>query len=270
MPNNLLVWDAQTAAFPTATLWADDEDMKLDTIVDFLDGMLKVKAHGEDSGLKLTGRKKICIIGGAVDLSLYAINKASQAGCDFLFTHHDAWSSTGAELAEKKSELLRQRKISTYISHDPLDLHSELGTAFSLARALNWHISDSFMNNLGVIPEVNNVFTLEESIPHISATLGNKPYVVPAGGKIDRVGIIAGWGARPEWMSEARAKGATTFLSGEAIHFGKLYAKESGMNLILAGHYATELPAVKVLLDCIWKEYNIETELIKDEISAEL
>ena len=270
MPNNLLVWDAQTAAFPTATLWADDEDMKLDTIVDFLDGMLKVKAHGEDSGLKLTGRKKICKIGGAVDLSLYAINKASQAGCDFLFTHHDAWSSTDAELAEKKSELLRQRKISTYVSHDPLDLHSELGTAFSLARALNWHISDSFMNNLGVIAEVNNVSTLEESIPHISATLGNKPYVVPAGGKIDRVGIIAGWGARPEWMSEARAKGATTFLSGEAIHFGKLYAKESGMNLILAGHYATELPAVKVLLDCIWKEFNIETELIKDEISAEL
>jgi putative NIF3 family GTP cyclohydrolase 1 type 2 len=42
------------------------------------------------------------------------------------------------------------------------------------------------------------------------------------------------------------------------------------MNLILAGHYATELPAVKVLLDCIWKEFNIETELIKDEISAEL
>ena len=59
-------------------------------------------------------------------------------------------------------------------------------------------------------------------------------------------------------------------MSGEAIHFGKLYAKESGMNLILAGHYATELPAVKVLLDCIWKEFNIETELIKDEISAEL
>jgi len=244
--------------------------MKLDTIVNFLDGILKVKAHGENSGLKLTGRTKISKIGGAVDLSLSAIKQASQTGCDFLFTHHDAWSSTDADLAEKKTEFLRQRKISTYVSHDPLDLHPELGTAVSLARALSWHISDSFMNNLGVIAEVNNIFTLEELIPHVSATLNNKLYVVPAGGKIDRVGIIAGWGARPEWMSEARAKGATTFLSGEAIHFGKLYAKESCMNLILSGHYATEVPAVKVLLNSIKNEFNIETEFIKDEISAEL
>ena len=42
------------------------------------------------------------------------------------------------------------------------------------------------------------------------------------------------------------------------------------MNLILSGHYATELPAVKVLLDCIGKEFNIETELIVDKTSADL
>ena len=244
--------------------------MKLDTIVNFLDKILKIRAHGGNSGLKITGRTKIRKIGGAVDLSLYAINHANRTGCDFLFTHHDAWSSTDAELAEKKSEFLRQFKISSYVSHDPLDLHSELGTAVSLARSLSWHISDSFLDNLGVIAEVTNVSTLEELIPHISAILGNNPYVLPAGRKIERVGIIAGWGARPKWMSEARAKGATTFLSGEAIHFGKLYARESGMNLILSGHYATELPAVKVLLDCIGKEFSIETELIVDKTSADL
>ena len=220
--------------------------------------------------MKLTGRTEVRKVGGAVDLSLSAISQANQKGCDFLFTHHDAWSSTDAELAEKKRDLLRQCKISSYVSHDPLDLHPQLGTAVSLARVLRWHISDFFMDNLGLIAEVNGVSTLEELVLHVSAIMGNTPCVIPAEAEIDRVGMIAGWGARPEWMSEARAKGATTFLSGEAIHFGRLYAKESGMNLILAGHYATELPAVKVLLDCMAKEFNIETLLIKDQISAGL
>lgn len=244
--------------------------MELDAIVNYLDGYLNVKAHGEDSGLKVTGRKKVRKFSAAVDLSLSAINQAKQTGCDFLFTHHDAWNSTDAELADTKIDLLRRYEISTYVSHDPLDLHEEIGTSISLARRLNLHVSASFLNHLGVIAETKGKFTLEELVQHIAATLDNHPYFVGTDRNVDRIAIIAGWGARPEWMSEARVKGATTFLSGESIHFGKLYAKESGMNLILAGHYATELPAIQMLLEHIKTKYDIETELIKDEISAAL
>jgi putative NIF3 family GTP cyclohydrolase 1 type 2 len=76
--------------------------------------------------------------------------------------------------------------------------------------------------------------------------------------------------ARSGRQNIAEGKGATTFLSGEAIHFGKLYARESGMNLILAGHYETELPAVQALLERVASGCGVETQLIRDETSAGL
>ena len=242
--------------------------MNLDKIVKYLDGFLNVKAHGEETGLKTKGKTKVRKLAAAVDLSLNAIDQAKQKGCDFLFTHHDAWKSTDAELAEKKVHLLNEYGISTYVSHDPLDAHSEIGTSISLARALAWSDSSFFLDNIGVIVEPNGISSFDELTQHIEATLNTKLQIVRGDQNIHRIAIVAGWGARPVWMSEAKAKGATTFLSGEAIHFGKLYAKESGMNLILAGHYATELPAIEKLLECIGKEYSIETELIVDKTSA--
>jgi putative NIF3 family GTP cyclohydrolase 1 type 2 len=59
-------------------------------------------------------------------------------------------------------------------------------------------------------------------------------------------------------------------LSGEAIHFGKLYALESEMNLILAGHYATELPGVQRVLDRIKQHFDIETAMLADPVSASI
>ena len=71
-------------------------------------------------------------------------------------------------------------------------------------------------------------------------------------------------------MAEAKVKGAATILSGEWSVFGKLYAREAGLNLILAGHYATELPAVRALLGHISRNGDVETDLIQDPISAAL
>lgn len=101
---------------------------------------------------------------------------------------------------------------------------------------------------------------MEQLAAHVETALGSQVNLVAGNCSTERIGVIAGWGARPEWMAEARAMGAATFLSGEAIHFGKLYAKESGMNLILAGHYATELPAVRALLERVATECDVERE----------
>ncbi len=244
--------------------------MKLETIVEFLDGFLNVRAHGEDTGLKHSGGSDVHRIGGAVDLSLEAIEQAKATECDLLFVHHDAWSSTDADLVDRKYGLLKKHNISLYVSHDPLDLHPEVGTAAALVQTLGWKVSSTFMDGLGVLAEPIGNPTVEEAARHVAATLGAESRLVSTGPDLQFIAVIAGWGARPEWMAEAGAKGATTFLSGEAIHFGRLYARESGMNLILAGHYATELPAVRALLDHVAREYGLETELIEDAVSAGL
>ena len=87
---------------------------------------------------------------------------------------------------------------------------------------------------------------------------------------VSLIGSIAGWRTCPEWMRLPRTEGAETFLSGEAIHFGKLYAQEVGMNLILAGHYATELPAVQSVVEKLEQMFSVETAILSDQSSVVL
>ena len=109
--------------------------MKLDAIVHFLDGFLNPKAYGQDTGLRISCAAEVRKVGAAVNLSFYAIEQAKHSGCDLLFTHHDAWDSTDADLVDRKHELLRRHNISLYVSHDPLDHHPEFGTSVVLAHS---------------------------------------------------------------------------------------------------------------------------------------
>ncbi len=43
------------------------------------------------------------------------------------------------------------------------------------------------------------------------------------------------------------AEGIDTFITGEAPHWAAIAAEEMGINLLLAGHYATETFGVKAL-----------------------
>ena len=67
-------------------------------------------------------------------------------------------------------------------------------------------------------------------------------------------------------MARARALGCDTFLSGEAIFFGILFAKEAGLNLVLAGHYATEVPGVLALAARIARDLHLDVTFIPEEI----
>jgi putative NIF3 family GTP cyclohydrolase 1 type 2 len=69
-----------------------------------------------------------------------------------------------------------------------------------------------------------------------------------APGKSERVrqlGIVTG-GAGGE-IAKAAAAGVDTFLTGEGSHWTFTAAEELGVNLIYAGHYATETFGVKAL-----------------------
>ena len=80
------------------------------------------------------------------------------------------------------------------------------------------------------------------------------------------VGIVTGWGGRPEWMAEAQSLGCDTFLTGEAIMFGMLFAKEAGLNLVAPGHYATETPGVMALGARLSRELKLDVTYIPEEI----
>jgi putative NIF3 family GTP cyclohydrolase 1 type 2 len=73
--------------------------------------------------------------------------------------------------------------------------------------------------------------------------------------KTGAIGIITG-GAGSE-IYKVGQEGIDTFITGEAPHWAAVAADELGMNLLLGGHYATEVFGVKALAARLSKRFKI-------------
>lgn len=252
-------------------MWRVKTMIEVSKLTSFLDSYLSSDKYDKDSNGLVFGdlNRKISKIAGVVNLSFHCINEIIEKKYDFVISHHAAWKSTDAKFSKDKYDLLSERNIGLYITHDSLDYHSEISTGISLANCLGWKIKGHFLNNLGVIAEPNTNLP-NEICKQIEATLGARVEKYENNSNWSLVGIIPGWGARPEWIEAGMNEGINIFLSGEAIHFGKLYAYESSINLLLAGHYASEKPGIKNLLRVLGNNFAIKTEFIDDINSNKL
>ena len=97
---------------------------------------------------------------------------------------------------------------------------------------------------MGELPES---MPFAEFVDTVRAKLGYGPLegVGTADRIVRRVGIVCGSGG--EFLGEAIRRGCDVFLTGEARFHAALEARAAGIGLILAGHYATERPALEHL-----------------------
>jgi putative NIF3 family GTP cyclohydrolase 1 type 2 len=80
--------------------------------------------------------------------------------------------------------------------------------------------------------------------------------LVPGGPmKVGRVGIITGGGG--SYIGAARAAGLDTFITGEGAHHTYFDAMEGGINVIYAGHYATEHLGVQALAARLGEQFQL-------------
>jgi putative NIF3 family GTP cyclohydrolase 1 type 2 len=238
-------------------------------VKDYLDKLLNVAGMAEDSnGLIVGGQPMVTKVGLAVNCSLQAIESARERRCDLLLTHHAAWGSTDAHLVDRKYGRLRQLGINLYVAHDCLDLARNFGTPDALARAVRVANQGPFKPDGQQEFGVHGLTTgrLPDFVTRVANQLGTEPRRWKNSESFGHIAIVPGWGGRPEWMARAQQVGCDTFLTGEAIMFGLLFAKEAGMNLILAGHTATEVPGVMALGSRIARDLKLDITFIPEEI----
>jgi dinuclear metal center YbgI/SA1388 family protein len=98
--------------------------------------------------------------------------------------------------------------------------------------------------------------TLAELVEMIKSRLGVSTLQVVGdlAGRVARVGICCGSGG--ELLSAAIAAGCDAFFTGEARFHNCLEARSAGISLILAGHYATERPAMELLAAILQQEFS--------------
>jgi dinuclear metal center YbgI/SA1388 family protein len=237
-------------------------------VKEYLDELLQVSGLDEaGNGLIVGGRPGVSKVGLAVNCSFQAIEGAAERGCDLFVTHHAAWPTIDLHLSEKKYDRLRQLGINYYAAHECLDLAREFGTADALARAVRVAVQGTFeIEGEGI--GVHGVTTghLPEFVTRVGNRLGTEPRKWKNTDSFGHVGVVPGWGGRTDLMTQAQELGCDTFLTGETSLFGILFAKETGMNLIIAGHHATETPGMMALSTRIAQDLELDVTFIPEEV----
>ena len=190
----------------------------------------------------------------AVDAATATITAAADAGADALVVHHGlSWGGIDrvTDRSYDRIAALIDNDIALYVSHLPLDGHQTLGNAAVLADLLGLDTTKPFgsmgpvtVGQQGTAPAS---LTRAEIVTTLTTELATDDVqVLDCGPKNpDQIAIVTGSGT--DWLDEAREAGADTLITGEGKQQVYHRAKEAGLNVILAGHYATETGGVQAL-----------------------
>ena len=244
---------------------------ELQEIVEYLDDYLDVDGirdyPGAHNGLQVENRSPVERVSGATDACQATIEAAAVAGSQLLIVHHglfwgEVWPAVGATY--RRLRALIDADMAVYSAHLPLDIHPEVGNNVLLARALDLDVEGRFgelrdADGFGVwatadLPRV-------ELAERIGRVCGGPPLVIEGGPThVRRIGIVTGGGA--SLIRQAHAAGLDTFLTGEGSHHTFHEATELGINVLYAGHYATETLGVKALARQTAERFGLEWEFV--------
>lgn len=220
------------------------------------------------NGLQLDNSGRVMKIAAAVDACEAVVAEAVERGVSLLLVHHGLmWDQhcaafTGARY--RKLKLAIHGDLAIFSSHLPLDAHPEVGNAAQLAHALGLrHVAPFFpykTESVGMRGEIETNFT--DLLNRVRDAVGDAPVTpCPAGPeRVRKIGIVTG-GAGSQ-VAEIANAGVDTFITGEGPHWSYTAAEELGLNVIYAGHYATETFGVKALAAHVAKKFELPWEFI--------
>ncbi|HEV8600067.1 MAG TPA: Nif3-like dinuclear metal center hexameric protein [Gemmatimonadales bacterium] len=241
----------------------------LATLTSYLDEYLRIREVPDEAnavnGLQVENSGAVDRIVAAVDASLGTI-QALPAGSPLLLVHHGLLWDGNVPLIGRRYQRVRallQRDAALYSAHIPLDAHPEIGNNAVLARALGLAAPAPFDTYRGVPFGVQGLLDpgepREAFTARVEQLLGTKARLIPGGPALSRrVGIITGSGGGR--IAAAHEAGIDTYLTGEGAHHTYFDAMELGVNLIYAGHYATETVGVKALAAQLAGKFGIPWE----------
>ena len=241
-------------------------------IVSYLDKYLRHEGFpdysGAWNGLQIENSGRVRKVAAAVDACETVMAEAVQRGVSLLLVHHGlmweqhSFAFTGPRF--RKLKLALDGDLAVYSSHLPLDAHPVVGNAAQLARKLGLPKIEPFFphkgESVGVRGELST--TRDSLVEQLEAAIGGgRVTVCPAGpARVKKIGIVTG-GAGSE-VSEIARSGVDTFITGEGPHWSYTAAEELGLNVMYAGHYATETFGVRALAEHIAKKFKVGWEFI--------
>jgi dinuclear metal center YbgI/SA1388 family protein len=217
------------------------------------------------NGLELENRSAITGIASAVDFSTRAITGAIAKNANLLVVHHGMFWEGSSHLtgpSYRRLWLLVENDIAVYSSHLPLDRHPTLGNNVLLARQLGLEPSGDFARFEGISIGVSGDSEIETAVlveraRHFAKSYESELRTTPfeKNRRTKRWAICSGAGASSDTLTEAREKRIDTLIVGEGPHWTAVYAEESDIVILYAGHYATETLGVRALVEHLGQRF---------------
>jgi dinuclear metal center YbgI/SA1388 family protein len=242
----------------------------LAAVVEYLNAYLRVASIADApealNGLQVENDGTVTRLAAAVDACQATIAAAAELRADFLLVHHGLFWSGLTPITQRHGRRVRrliESGIALYSAHLPLDLHAEVGNNVLLARLLGLSDAVPFGDEGG--QPVGVVGRLEgprnEVVARVRTSLAIEPLVIATGPEqVRRVAVITGAGGG--FIAAAHAAGADTYVTGEGKHHSYFDAEELGVNVVYAGHYATETLGVKALGAHVHERFGIPWQFV--------
>ncbi len=244
-------------------------------LVTYLDGYLRIREVPDDAnahnGLQVENDGRITRIIAAVDASLATIEGLGHAdGAALLLVHHGLFWDGAQPLTGRRYRRVRallQRNAALYAAHIPLDLHPEVGNNAGLARMLGLTETRPFGQYKGTLLGVAGKppaglarrDVLARRLADYLGIPATAVRVLPGGPEsIGTVGVITGGAGSA--IGQAREAGCDTYITGEGAAHTYFDAMEYGVNVIYAGHYATETIGVRLLAEHLAQRFSLPWE----------
>lgn len=236
----------------------------LQEVTAYLDELFSVKTFrdypGAYNGLQVENSGSIKKIAAAVDACEAVIHQAIQQGASLLIVHHGLlWETTRwTKATYRKMRILISGDLAVYSIHLPLDAHPEYGNNVLLARSCGLTECEPFFEAFGTPIGVRAQVKVprEELLKRVEKAVGGPVQLAPGGPEVCRsIGVVTG-GAGGQ-VTEAAEAGVDTLITGEGPHSSYAAAEEAGINLVYAGHYATETFGVKKITQHLSERFEL-------------
>ncbi len=240
-------------------------------LAEHLDRLLDVGRFRDDSwnGMQVANSGRIGRICAGVDATLPFFEEAVARGAGMVICHHGlSWGTSLARITGLNYRLvsfLIKHDVALWACHLPLDAHPVYGNNAVLARLLGLGKREPFADYhgqlIGIRGELPQAVAFEVFAERVRRKVNPDADVRPLGvRRVKRVGVVSG-GAAGE-VSEAVRAGLDAYVTGEPTLSGYNRALQEGMNVIYAGHYATEVFGVQALLRLIGTRFKIPGEFV--------
>ena len=206
------------------------------------------KGSYDNSGLLVKNSGTVNKVLFSLDLSTESVKNAIEKGCDTIVTHHPAIYNPIKKLSDSdcSAPLLRAVKggISVFSMHLNLDV-AQFGIDYWLCKGLggeNIEIIDKLDDNVGYGRQADvQPISIEDFADKVMETFKTQKVITYGDKKVQKIASFCGGGA--DNALEAVIKGETdadTIISSDIPHHVLKELVESGLNVVILPHYASE------------------------------